>query len=161
MDALGINIQSLLIYLALFGIVYSIISKALLPALLKSIDERSILIAQVRKDKERIGIDKTAAEDQVKQLEKETLVKATEKANTVVDEADKEAVIIIKKANETAKSVVSDAQAAIEKKKESLQAKFDEEVTALVGSVLSEMPEIAKKYSTKEIAQLIASKKHG
>jgi F-type H+-transporting ATPase subunit b len=160
MDALGINIQSLLIYLALFSIVYWIVAKFLIPALTKSIDERAAFIEKVRKDKEQLGTDAVAATESHKKQEKEVLSKATEKASIVLTDAEKEAEAIIKKANETAKSIVSDAQAAIERKKASLEESFDERVVTLVGSVLTEMPEIAKIYSSKDIAQLISKKKH-
>lgn len=160
MDALGINVQSLLIYLALFSVVYWIVAKFLIPALTKSIDERAAYIAKVGKDQEQLKIDKAEAEESGKKKEKATLSAATEKAAAVVSEAEAEAAVIVKKANETAKSIITDAQAAVENKKEQLEKNFDERVVNLVGAILTEMPEVAKNYSSKDIAQLISKKKH-
>jgi F0F1-type ATP synthase membrane subunit b/b' len=160
MEALGINLQSLLIYLALFAGVYFIVVKFLIPPLSKSIDERAAFIEKVKKDRELLDQNVVKVSAQQKETEKEILKDSTEKANGVIEAAEKEADEIIKKANKDAKVIIADAQDAIEKKKVAIEKDFEMRVQKEVGELLAQMPEVSKKYSTSQIAELIQLKKN-
>jgi len=139
MEALGINLFSLIVYVVLFFIIYRLLKKYLLPGLSKSISERQKLIA------DNISLQKKLEEEEAN-LEKENkafqqkLVKANKiKEQELIDKANKEAEAIITTAKNKSKIVLEDAQTAAKLAEDKLNKQFDERVAKKAAALLQEL----------------------
>lgn len=128
MEALGINLNSIIIYTILFVIVLVLLQKYLFPGLQKSIAERKKLIADnVEKSKQLVEDQSRFVED-MSTKEKETLEAARNRKEEILAAAEKEAEEILAAAKKKAEITLDEAKSVLKNKQEKLEADYSERV---------------------------------
>jgi F-type H+-transporting ATPase subunit b len=128
MDALGINLFSIIVYCILFLIIYLALEKFLLPGIRKSIEERKNLMQANLEKENKLKDTETELLNNIKENEKKVLKEASETQEELVMRASTEATQIIEKAKVKAKNILEDAQNALEAKEKKLDETFNLEV---------------------------------
>lgn len=137
MDALGINVFSLVVYSLLFLIVYLLLDKYLLPGLRRNIKARQELIAaNVAKVKE-LEEETARQQTQLSATEKEVLTVAKSRQEEIVAAAETEAREIISKAKQKAQGILADSKTAIQHKQQALEAEFEHKLNERLGQVFT------------------------
>lgn len=139
MDALGINVYNLLIYIALFIVVFILLSKFLFPALSKSIDERIQLLENNKKMKAKLESDEKSMQENIKTQETEVLKEAKAQASQIISAAETEAMDIQKKAKVKADRVLEEAKSAVKIQEEKLKEQYEKDVRTMAVRIVKEV----------------------
>jgi F-type H+-transporting ATPase subunit b len=139
MEALGINIFSLVVYSILFFIVYLLLEKFLLPKLRENIEARRNLIEDTVEGNKKLEKDKAEFHEVLKAEQKKKLIETSKQAEEMLQSAEGEASEVVNKAKHKASNVLSDARQAGLTRQQKLEAKFDKEVKATAVEILKEL----------------------
>lgn len=128
MEALGINVVSIIIYIALFAVVYFIINKFLLKSIVSTLEQRQKDIKQ--------GLElKSSMEKKMEELTKEKqeiMAEARNEAKKVVNEAleaaKSERQGILAEAKQEAEQIVEKANQKFEVERKRLESELEDKV---------------------------------
>ena len=147
-QALGIDVQLLVVQIASFLILLAILNKFVFPHLLKAIDKRQASIESASK----------AAEEAAKSAEK-----AEAKTAEEFKKAKKEAADIVALANKESAAIVEEAEAKASKKAEHLiqqaEARIESDLAQAHEQLRAELGELVAQATEKIIGEKLDSKK--
>jgi F-type H+-transporting ATPase subunit b len=160
MDAFGINITSITIYLVLFALLYVVIDRYLIKNLVRTIEKRQEEIDKGLKLTEDV-------EKRMTDIEQEYQVRMEEAAKEVrelIANAKKQGAEMksaeVEKGKKEAESIVAKASQTIDTERESLKKEIKSEVSDIVADALTKVIEedatddVKKKLTDKAIANL-------
>jgi len=128
MDALGINIFSILVYTILFGIIFIVLDKLLLPPLRKSIEARKHLIASNLLKSQELIDQRNSFTEEMRANEKEILQNSKLRAEEIIANSESEAIQLLKQAKAKSEEMLLDIKSALTIKESKLNATFIEKV---------------------------------
>jgi F-type H+-transporting ATPase subunit b len=138
MDALGINLFSIVVYTILFIIIFIALEKFMLPGIRKSIAERKKLIEANQQKEQKLKDMETELVSKMNEDEKRVLKEAGNTSEEILTRASSEAQQIIEKAKSKAKNILDDAQNALVSKESKLDESFTKKVETRAMELLKE-----------------------
>ncbi len=139
MEALGINLNSIIIYVILFTILYIVIDKKFLPSLRKTLAARQKEIQNISKLKSEAEEAKVALESKVNEQLKKAQNQARTESKELLEQSKNKADEIITQAEKKADSILKEAKIAQEQMLSKLKDQYEKDVRAGVIFMLSEV----------------------
>lgn len=151
MESLGIDLKTILIQIANFGVLVFVLNKFLYKPVMKAVKAKQEEYAAIAKDREELE-GKTS----VVEADREKIIKAAQnEKNDTIKKARLEALALkketLEKAQKEAKSIIEKAKKEIDAEKLKLNKKFEKEVLDAAFAVATKV--IGKKADKKDVDQ--------
>jgi F0F1-type ATP synthase membrane subunit b/b' len=159
MEALGINIVDILIYIVLFFILYSVINSKVVRPLIDVIEKRKEEILENNKNKEKISEELENFEVEKDSIKNQLKTESKDEGSKIIASAKLEAKEILNKAKLESDEILSKAKSIIEiertKYQQELNAKFENVLEQTIQEVYkTNKTEFDKSLIEKAIKQL-------
>lgn len=150
---LGFNVQSFIIQLITFVLVFALLKKFAFDKIVKMLDERHKVIDQGVRHGQQMKAEREKFEKEIA----ETSRKARHQADEIIGDAQKEARDIIREAEKAAhtksENILKDAEARIKEEAEQAKRRLEKDVASLVSEATEALVE--EKVDAKKDADLI------
>lgn len=139
LQALGINITSIIIYTILFVAVYLIIKKFMVKPLTSILEQRKSDIQEGLDLKDQMQIKMTELDQKKEEILKEAKIEAKKMVDAAMEEAKAERKKLLEQSKQEADSMISKAKERFEQESKKMQAELDTKVDKAARKIVKEI----------------------
>lgn len=151
MEALGLNLFNIIVYVILFVLVYVLLDKVLIKRLVGMIEKRQDELKTFAGDQEKLDREAKELETKKANIEKDLAKENNEKLNKIMLDMKKEKEKVLEEARKESSEIISEGRKKLSQEEQKLKAEMESKVELATKKALKEVYKIEKESIDKAL----------